>query len=533
MTERFEDLLRESGFYEIELNKTGLHYLPVTKITNKHVFVDVGMKSQGVIPVEEIKQSNNGEINFSIDDEIPVFIDAYDNGYGQPVVSFFKARAELNRVDINRSLKEKDFFLEVIGSHPTKVGIVAKYYNTEIFIPYTLLGFDSKNKEAYDDEFIGSTFKVKVIKADFQKNHIVSSHKSYLEKEKGLSFSKLIENMNVGDIHEVFLNERKFKHYGVFISVNHIDTLLKINDISWKSISDPKEFFNGQKKADVMITGIDHEKERIYVSHKLANTKEWDDFVNNHNVGENIDVTIVSIKDDYILVRHNDSIDFILHQYEISDQGIGGNLDLLYSIGDKIKATIKNIDKDNFKVNLSVKDINEKNADIQKGDVVKGTILSKGDNHTGIKVGFNQLVFWISKMEITEHYNGKEIMNDMKCGQEVEFRVTSAESGDFKGSLILDSKFKKYNLKKGDSVGGFKVIDLEKGKVMVENKDGFRGFVNVHSNVKIHPKDIFNIDDELSDLIFKSIDRNNYFHFDYFIQHKNSTINPKIGDLIK
>lgn len=530
MSESFKQLLEETGFYEDNLNTQGIRMLEVTNVTNKHVFVEVGMKAQGVIPTEEFKRSKKDNIGVVAGDEIPVFIDAYDNGYGQPIISYTKARIELNKQDILKSLSEKEFFLNVFGSHATRVGIVASYNGTDVFVPYTLLGFDSNPKEYYDEQFLGTEFKVKVIKADFHKNHVVVSHKSYLESERGLSFDKLVKDLVVGEIYEVPLNRRKFKNYGVFTTINHIDTLLKVNDISWKNISDPADYFTSETKTTkVMLTHIDLEQERITVSHKLANTEEWDNFVKNHSEQDIISVKVVSIKDDYMLVRFNDEIDFMLHQNEISDQQISGSIGMLYSIGDEIQAIIKQISIENKKINLTVKGLNDQYADIKVGDIKMGKILSKNEN--GIKVGSDKLVFWIPKREFTEGYNQQELLKSFKENKEVEFRITSINNGSYQGSLILESNLPHFN--KGDKVSDFKVLSLEKGKVLVGNEDGFKGFINIISNVKISPKDLFEEDEVIKDLMFKSIDKNNYFHFDYFVEHNNQFENPKLGDVFK
>lgn len=523
MTENFEQLLKETGFFETNFNLNGIQELTITNVTNKHAYVDLQMKSEGLIPLDEFPQKPN------IGDTVPVYIETIDNGHGQPVVSYTKALNEINKKEIIKSIEEKDFFIEVVGTHATPVGIVAKYNNIEIFIPYTLLSVDKRSKEELNEEFLGKSFKVKIIKADFELNQVLGDHKTVIQSEIGLSFDKLVEDIQVGQIFEVPLNV--FKKYGVFTKINrYLDTLIKIDDIGWKSIDSPAEFFGDQKTTKVMVTEIDHDKCRVSVSHKLANTEVWDEFVSKYNEGDIIEGEIVNIQDNFIIVRHQDKIDLMLHRTEVSEQKLQGILTHLYGLGSKIKAVIKNIDEENKKINLTVKSIQDDSEKPSIGDVVKAKVVEKLEN--GIRLVHSHYVIWVPKNKLSDLYNQKEVLDNLKIDDEVEVKVVDFKN-DIQGTLVINSVWDDFNINKGDDVDGFKVKKINKHNVIVENDKGWQGFVKVNSDVNVNMNDIFTENEEVKGLTFKSKDKNNYLHFEVNINHQNDFKNPTIGDLIK
>ena len=281
----FKELLEQ----ESELNKqiveeNTIQELPIVCIDNKFVTVDLNMKSEAYIPLSEFRNHKKDSINLNVGDEIPVYIFHLDDGMGKPVVSHEKAKFEMAKDNLEKSLQEKDFFVEVHGSHLAGAGVVAKYNGIDVFIPYTLCDFRyHEDKEFFNQKFIGQDFKVKIMKTDFEKNHVIGNHKAYLENEKGLSFDKLSDDMEVGKVYKGII--KSIKRYGLFVEVNHIDTLIKSNELAWKNIQDPQELFKVDQEIDVVLTGIDFEKERIYASHKLALTEVWEDFIQNNSEG--------------------------------------------------------------------------------------------------------------------------------------------------------------------------------------------------------------------------------------------------------
>ena len=515
MTENFEQLLEETGFFEKEINLRGIQELLVTDVTHKYVIVDMQLKSEGSIPADEFPEKP------SVGDYIPVYVDMIDNGHGQPVISYTKALNEINKKEIIKSIEEKDYFIEVTGSHATPVGIVCRYNNIEIFIPYTLLSVENKSKEYFNERFIGEKFKIRVIKADFELNQILGSHKAFIENEKGISFEKLVDEVNVGDIYEVPLNV--FKKYGVFTKINgYIDTLIKIDDIGWKSIDSPQEFFGDAKTTKVMVTEIDHDRERVSVSHKLANTEVWDNFVKEHKV-------VVNIQDNFIIVRYNDEIDLMLHRTEVSEQKLQGILEHLYEVNNNIKAVIKNIDEDSKKINLTIKAIQDDSDKPKVGDVVTSKVVEKMEN--GIRLVNSHYIIWVPKNRLSDYYNQKEVLESINIGDELDVKVLDFKN-DIQGTLVVNSVWDGFNLERGDEVDGFKVKRINRHNVLVENEKGFQGFVKINSDMKVDLRDVFSEGEELGGLIFKSKDKNNYLHFEVEISHDNSFKNPKIGDLM-
>lgn len=531
--EKFEDLLREEGFFTKKPAKERtIVELPVVSIGHKFVGVDLNLKSEGYIPLEQFKKSKHDTANVSVGSLIPVFIETYDNGHGQPVLSYERAIQEISKQDVMDSLKQKNKFITVIGSHLTSAGIVALYNTLEVFLPYTLCSMDGAiNKEIAEELFIGKPFKVSVIKTDFEKNHILVSHRAFLESESGLSFEKLVEKIQVGNIYEAQV--RTIQKYGAFISLNGIDTLLKINDIGWTNLENTSDVLKYGQKIKVMVTKIEEEKSRIYVSHKLANTQPWVDFVKNHHEGEIIKVSVLAIKEDFVIVRYNNSIDFIIHQDEVNESNIRGKLYHFFEIGQEINAKIKSIDSSEHRVVLTVKQGAASKLDSLVDQVIKAKVIAVTDY--GLKVLHNDSgeVIFVSKHHLKAGYNQEEVLKGFKEGDIVDVKIVKYKE-NCTGTLILGEtlydKASKY--KKGEVVKGLIVKKVNKSNIEVETEDGLRGLVTISSNLTINLADLYQDNQIIDEAKYKSFDKNSYMHFELDINFNNNYDNPKLSDVI-
>ena len=534
----FKELLeQEENLNKQIVEENTIQDLAVIGIDNKFITVDLNMKSEAYIPLSEFRKHKRESINLNVGDTIPVYIFHLDDGTGKPVVSHEKAKYEISKENLERSLLEKDFFVEVYGSHLTKAGLVAKYNGIDVFIPYTLCDFRyHKDPEFFENKFIGKDFKVKIIKTDFEKNHIIGNHKAYLENEKGLSFDKLSKDMEVGKIYKGIV--KSIQKYGLFVEVNHIDTLIKNNDLAWKNVQDPQEIFNVDQEIDVLLTGIDFEKERIYASHKLATTETWDNFAKNNSQGSIIEVKVSLIKEDYMIVTYNNEIDFLLHQDEIKNENIKNQIHHFYNEGDNIRVIVKNIDDETKRVQLSVKELNKNSTDnLEKmvGQVVNAEVIEK--NKYGVKVLYQNEIIWVPKSKLSDLYNQDDVLNSINEKDEIEIKILSTTANDKNnvGTLITgESAWDKLNLQKNKTVKGFKVEKFEKNEVIVSNEDGIKGKARVKANYKVNPRDLFNEGDEVENAVYKGTDKQNFLILEIDNQYKNEeTVNPTLGDVFK
>ncbi len=531
-TESFESLLQEYGFFEEELLKERtIAELPVVSIGSKFVGVDLNSKSEGFIPLEQFRKNKKEGITLNIGDVIPVFIETFDNGYGQPVLSYEKAIQEISKSNLIESHKSKDKFVEVVGSHMTNAGIVCNYNGIEVFVPFTLCYIENLPKSVIEQQLIGNTFKVKVIKTDFEKNHILASHRLFLESENGLSFDNLSDKLTVGKVYEATV--KALQPFGAFIGLNGIDTLLRINDIGWTNLENINDHIKIGQTVNVMLTGIDKEKERVFVSHKLANLEPWNDFFNNNNQGDVIEARVITIKDDFVIVRFDDKIDFIVYQDEIADTNIRGKLYHFFELNEVIKTKIKSIDKDTKKVVLSVKSLESNVNNLEKlvGNTIEAKVISILPN--GIKVMHENDVIFISKFHLTENYDNDTVLNSLKEGQILQVKVVKYKD-NVVGTLVLGETVldKVSQYKKGSKIKNIKVLKINKQNAEVETEDGVRGYLTVVSNVKIDIKDVFEEGQLIEEATYKSFDKNNYMHLEVDMSFNNSYQNPTIGDVV-
>ena len=471
----------------------------VLKIDDKEVTVDVGFKSEGVIPVEEFPDLEGVKVG----DEIEVFLEKTENQDGLVVLS--KQRADFVKVwDRVKTASDQGELVEGKLVRKIKGGVVVDLYGVEAFLPGSQIALRQVQNV---DSLIGQSMEFKIIKLNKRRRNIVVSRRAVLEEHRAKQKSEIIQELAKDQVREGVV--KNITDFGAFVDLGGIDGLLHITDMSWGRVSHPSELVSIGDKIKVKVLSFDPEKERISLGMKQLTPYPWEDVDKRYNVQQRVKGKVVSITDYGAFVELEKGIEGLIHISEMSWTRHVRHPSKVVAIGDQIEAMILKIDKDNEKISLGLKQI-EPDPWLTLDDRFPiGTRLTgKVRNLTNfgafveIEEGIDGLVH-ISDMSWTRRVvHPSEVL---KKGDKVEVVVLSIDKDARRISLglkqvsddpwpTLAERYLPDMIVKG------KVVRLLDRGVIVDLEDGLEGFIPL-SQLGIEglrkPSDSFKPDDTL------------------------------------
>jgi len=338
MLQLYEDSLKDLEEGEIVRGR-------VLKIDDKEVTVDVGFKSEGVIPVEEFPDLEGVKVG----DEIEVFLEKTENQDGLVVLS--KQRADFVKVwDRVKTAADMGQLVEGRLMRKIKGGVVVDLYGVEAFLPGSQIALRQVQNV---DSLIGQNMEFKIIKLNKRRRNIVVSRRSVLEEHRAKQKTEIIGELAKDQIREGVV--KNITDFGAFVDLGGIDGLLHITDMSWGRVSHPSELVSIGEKVKVKVLSFDPEKERISLGLKQLTPYPWEDVDKRYQVGQKLNGKVVSITDYGAFVELEKGIEGLIHISEMSWTRHVRHPSKVVAIGDQIEAVILKIDKDNEKISLGLK----------------------------------------------------------------------------------------------------------------------------------------------------------------------------------
>jgi len=317
----------------------------VLKIDDKEVTVDVGFKSEGVIPVEEFPDLEGVKVG----DEIEVFLEKTENQDGLVVLS--KQRADFVKVwDRVKTAADQGQLVEGKLVRKIKGGVVVDLYGVEAFLPGSQIALRQVQNV---DSLIGQGMEFKIIKLNKRRRNIVVSRRAVLEEHRAKQKSEIIQELAKDQIREGVV--KNITDFGAFVDLGGIDGLLHITDMSWGRVSHPSELVSIGEKVKVKVLSFDPEKERISLGMKQLTPYPWEDVDKRYTVGQKVKGKVVSITDYGAFVELEKGIEGLIHISEMSWTRHVRHPSKVVAIGDQIEAVILKIDKENEKISLGLK----------------------------------------------------------------------------------------------------------------------------------------------------------------------------------
>ena len=338
--------------YDETLNKVTEHQVvegTVISVDKKEVIVNIGYKSDGIIPASEFRYNPD----LKVGDKVEVYVENQEDVKGQLVLSHKKARLSKSWERVNAALENEEVIQGYIKCR-TKGGMIVDVFGIEAFLPGSQI--DVHPIRDYD-VFVGKTMEFKVVKINQEFRNVVVSHKALIEQELEQQRKEIIGKLEKGQILEGTV--KNITTYGVFVDLGGVDGLIHITDLSWGRVSDPHEVVSLDQKINVVILDFDEEKKRIALGLKQLTPHPWDALDENLKVGDHVKGKVVVMADYGAFVEIAPGVEGLIHVSEMSwSQHLRSACDFM-KVGDEVEAVILTLDRAERKMSLGIKQLKE------------------------------------------------------------------------------------------------------------------------------------------------------------------------------
>ncbi len=433
MSESFADLLDES-IASLEMQPGSIVSGVVLDIDKNWVTVHVGLKSEGVISIDEFR-TNDGQLNIEVGDQIEVALEAVEDGYGETRISREKARKISTWKNLEHALETGEFVTGKILNR-VKGGFAVEVDVVKAFLPGSLV--DTRPlSEAPNIENTIQDFKV--IKLDYKRNNVVLSRKAVLEEANSAEKLELLKNLDEGQIVKGIV--KNITDYGAFIDLGGLDGLLHITDISWSRVINPADSLNLGEEVEVKVLSFDKEKLRVSLGLKQIQNDPWEEIDSKYSSGGIYEAVVSNVTDYGCFAELEQGIEGLIHLSELDWTSKNIHPSKVVSQDEKIKVMILEIDREKRRISLGLKQTKpnpwvEFDNKYNLGDNVEGEIKSITD--FGIFVGLEGNIDGLIHLsDISEEDNAKEALEKFSKGNKITCVIFGIDSDRERISLKL------------------------------------------------------------------------------------------------
>ena len=408
--------------YDETLNKVSEHQVTegtVISVDKKEVIVNIGYKSDGIIPASEFRYNPD----LKVGDKVEVYVENQEDRKGQLILSHKKARLSKSWERVNAALENEEVIQGFIKCR-TKGGMIVDVFGIEAFLPGSQI--DVHPIRDYD-QFVNKTMEFKVVKINQEFRNVVVSHKALIEEELEAQKREIISKLEKGQILEGTV--KNITSYGVFVDLGGVDGLIHITDLSWGRVDDPHKVVELDQKINVVILDFVDEKKRIALGLKQLTPHPWDALDANLKVGDKVKGKVVVIADYGAFVEIQPGVEGLIHVSEMSwSQHLRSAQDFL-SVGDEVEAVILTLDRDERKMSLGIKQLKE---DPWEAIEVKYPVGSK---HTAKVRNFTNFGVFV---ELEEGVDGLIHISDLSWTKKVKHPSEFTQVGSEIDVVVLD-----------------------------------------------------------------------------------------------
>ena len=435
MSESFAALLDES-LSTLEMQPGSIVTGVVLDVDKEWVTVHVGLKSEGVISLDEFR-NNDGSVEIESGDEVQVALEAVEDGYGETRISREKARKIGTWKKLEEALETGEF---VEGKVLTRVkgGFSVEVDVVKAFLPGSLVDIRPV-KEAPELENTVQEFKV--IKLDYKRNNVVLSRKAVLEKINSAEKVELLKNLDEGQIVKGVV--KNLTDYGAFVDLGGLDGLLHITDISWSRVTNPSDVLSLGQEIDVKILSFDKEKLRVSLGLKQIQNDPWETIEGKYSIGGIYEAIVSNLTDYGCFAELEQGVEGLIHLSELDWTNKNIHPSKVVDLEEKIKVMVLEIDHDKRRISLGLKQTKanpwtEFANKYGLGDEVEGNIKSVTD--FGIFVGLEgDIDGLIHLSDITEDEDPTEVMKNFKKGDKLSCIIFGIDAERERISLKLSA----------------------------------------------------------------------------------------------
>ena len=408
--------------YDETLNKVADHQVvdgKVISVDKKEVVVNIGYKSDGIIPASEFRYNPD----LKIGDVVEVYVESAEDKKGQLILSHKKARLSKSWDRVNAALDAEEVVQGYIKCR-TKGGMIVDVFGIEAFLPGSQI--DVHPIRDYD-QFVDKTMEFKIVKINQEFRNVVVSHKALIEQELEAQKKEIIGKLEKGQILEGTV--KNITSYGVFVDLGGVDGLIHITDLSWGRVDDPHKVVELDQKINVVILDFDDEKKRIALGLKQLTPHPWDALDADLKVGDHVKGKVVVLADYGAFVEIQPGVEGLIHVSEMSwSQHLRSAQEFL-KVGEEVEAVILTLDRDERKMSLGIKQLRE-----DPWEAIE-TKYPVGSKHTAKVRNFTNFGVFV---ELEEGVDGLIHISDLSWTKKVKHPSEFTQVGAEIEVIVLD-----------------------------------------------------------------------------------------------
>ncbi len=393
----------------------------VVGVNDRDVILNIGFKSDGLVPLAEFKDLPN----IKIGDAVDLFIEEREDKMGQLVLSRRKAKLVKGWENIQKSL-DTDSVIEGFVKRRTKGGLIVDVFGIEAFLPGSQI--DVKPIRDFDI-YVNKSMEVKVVKINYTNDNVVVSHKVLIEKDLEQQKVAILSNLEKGQVLEGTI--KNMTNFGVFIDLGGVDGLLHITDISWGRINHPEEVLKLDQIVKVVVLDFDGEKKRISLGMKQLTPHPWAGLAADIQIGSKVKGKIVNVADYGAFLELQSGVEGLIHVSEMSwSQHLRNPQDFM-KVGDEVEAVVLTIDREERKMSLGIKQLSE-DPWTRQDVLTKYAITTR---HKGIVRNLTNFGLFI---ELEEGIDGLVHVSDLSWTKKIKHPSEFVKVGEQMDVVVLE-----------------------------------------------------------------------------------------------
>ncbi len=392
MSESFEQLFEQS-LANAEMRPGNVVTGIVVEIQSDYVVVNAGLKSEGMIPIEQFK-GTGGALEVAVGDEVEVHLDAVEDGWGETRLSREKAKRAQWWTKLEKAFNADEPVTGMINGK-VKGGFTVEIGEVRAFLPGSLVDVRPVRDTTYLE---GKDLEFKVIKLDRKRNNVVVSRRAVVEAEYSAEREKLLENLQEGQ--ELKGIVKNMTDYGAFVDLGGVDGLLHITDMAWKRVKHPSEVVNLGDEIAVKVLRFDRERNRVSLGLKQLGEDPWENLSRRYPVGTRLFGKVTNLADYGCFVEIEEGVEGLVHTSEMDWTNKNIHPSKVVQIGDEVEVMVLDIDTERRRVSLGIKQCKSNPWDevgeeavrnYKKGDELEAVVLAIDAERERISLGVKQL----------------------------------------------------------------------------------------------------------------------------------------------
>jgi len=424
MTESFAELFEQSETALSKLKPGAIVSGVVVEIRNDVVVINAGLKSEGIVPIEQFR-NEAGELEVEVGDTVKVALDSLENGFGETVLSREKAKRAMVWDELEEAMEKAETVTGRI-SGKVKGGFTVDIRDVRAFLPGSLVDVRPVRDPVYLE---GKELEFKIIKLDRKRNNVVVSRRAVVESEHSEEREQLLERLQEGAI--VAGVVKNLTDYGAFVDLGGIDGLLHITDMAWKRVRHPSEVVNVGDELQVRVLKFDRERNRVSLGLKQLGEDPWDNIARRYPNGARVMGKVSNVTDYGAFVEIEPGVEGLVHVSEMDWTNKNVNPSKVVQLGDETQVMILDVDAERRRISLGMKQCMSNPWEAfaamnKKNDKVSGQVKSITD--FGIFIGLDGGIDGLVHLsDISWNTTGEDVVRNFKKGDTVEAVVLAVD----------------------------------------------------------------------------------------------------------